>query len=173
LQEPVLREGERRNLGVEGGLQLVGLLGPLLGRARPLLSLALLGLRLPEQRMELQVVVADGGHLRLPVGRQGPHPLQIGPRLPQRLIPIDEGCANPLEGGGVRRILPFALLELIAQGHNPIRQPTVRSPQGVGERVEDVAPLPELAKLGAHLIEGAVFVAGAVLELLPPTSRGL
>jgi hypothetical protein len=49
LQEPVLRDGERRNLGIEGGLQLVGLLGPLLGRARPLLSLALLGLRLPEQ----------------------------------------------------------------------------------------------------------------------------
>jgi hypothetical protein len=45
LQEPVLRDGERRNLGVEGGLQLIGLLGPLLGRARPLLSLTLLGLR--------------------------------------------------------------------------------------------------------------------------------
>jgi hypothetical protein len=28
-------------------------------------------------------------------------------------------------------------------------------------------------ELGAHLIEGAVFVAGAVLELLPPTSRDL
>jgi hypothetical protein len=46
LQEPVLRDGERSNLGVEGDLQLVGLLGPLLGRARPLLSLALLALRL-------------------------------------------------------------------------------------------------------------------------------
>jgi hypothetical protein len=45
LQEPVLRDGERRNLGVEGGIQLVGLLGPLLGRARPLLGLALLTLR--------------------------------------------------------------------------------------------------------------------------------
>jgi hypothetical protein len=53
LQEPVLRGGERSNLGVEGGPQLVDLLGPLLGRARPLLSLALLGLRPPEQRMEL------------------------------------------------------------------------------------------------------------------------
>jgi hypothetical protein len=31
----------------------------------------------------------------------------------------------------------------------------------------------KLAELGAHLIEGAVLVAGAVLELLSPTSRGL
>jgi hypothetical protein len=53
LQEPVLRDGERRNIGIEGGLQFVGLLGLLLGRARPLLNLALLGLRPPEQRMEL------------------------------------------------------------------------------------------------------------------------
>jgi hypothetical protein len=121
LQKSVLRDGERRNLGVDGGLQLVGLLGPLLGRARPLLSLALLGLHPSEQRMELQVVAADGGHLRLPVGRQGAHPLQVSPRLLQRLIPIDEGRANPLEGGGARCVLPFALLELITQGHNPVR----------------------------------------------------
>jgi hypothetical protein len=50
LQELVLRDGERRNLGVEdglqiAGLQIVGLLGLLLERARPLLSLALLSLR--------------------------------------------------------------------------------------------------------------------------------
>jgi hypothetical protein len=82
LQELVLRDGERRNLGVEGGLQIVGLLGLLLERARPLLSLALLSLRPPEQRMELQVVVADGDHLRLPVGHQGAHPLQVRLRLP-------------------------------------------------------------------------------------------
>jgi hypothetical protein len=114
LQEPVLRDGERRNLGVEGGVQLIGLLGPLLGHACSLLGLALLGLRPPKQRMELQVVAADGGHLRLPVGRQGVHPLQVSPRLLQRLIPLDEGCANPLEGGGARRGLPFALLKLVA-----------------------------------------------------------
>jgi hypothetical protein len=82
LQEPVLRDGERRNLGVEGGLQIVDLLGLLLERAHPLLGLALLSLSPPEQRMELQVVVADGDHLRLPVGRQGTHPLQVRPRLP-------------------------------------------------------------------------------------------
>jgi hypothetical protein len=82
LQELVLRDGERCNLGVEGGLQIVGLLGLLLERARPLLSLALLSLRPPEQRVELQVVVADAGHLCLPVGRQGAHPLQVRPRLP-------------------------------------------------------------------------------------------
>jgi hypothetical protein len=49
LQELVLRDGERRDLGVEGGLQIAGLLGPLLERAHPLLSLALLSLRPPEQ----------------------------------------------------------------------------------------------------------------------------
>jgi hypothetical protein len=123
--------------------------------------------------MELQVVVVDGDYLRLPVGRQGAHPLQVRPRLPRRLTPVDEGRANPLKGGGARRILPFALLELIAQGHSLVRQSTVRSPQGVGDRVEGIAPLPELAKLGAHLIEGVIFVAGTVLELLPPTSRDL
>jgi hypothetical protein len=123
--------------------------------------------------MELQVVAADGGHLRLPVGRQGAHLLQIRPRLPQRLIPINEGRANPLEGGGARRVLPFALLELIAQGHSPVRQPAVRRPQGFREHIEGVAPFPELAELGAHLIEGAVFIAGAVLELLLPTERNL
>jgi hypothetical protein len=45
LQELLLSDGERRDLGVEGGLQVVGLLGPLLERARPLLGLALLRLR--------------------------------------------------------------------------------------------------------------------------------
>jgi hypothetical protein len=45
LQELVLSYGERRDLGVEGGLQAVGLLDPLLKRARPLLGLALLRLR--------------------------------------------------------------------------------------------------------------------------------
>jgi hypothetical protein len=34
LQELVLRDGERSDLGVEGGLQVVGLLGLLLERAR-------------------------------------------------------------------------------------------------------------------------------------------
>jgi hypothetical protein len=114
LQEPVLRDGERSDLGVEGGLQLVGLLGPLLGRARPLLSLALLGLRLQEPRADLLVLGPDGGHLRLPVGCQRVHSLQVRPRLPQRLIPVNEGRANPLEGGGARRGLPLSLLKLVA-----------------------------------------------------------
>jgi hypothetical protein len=121
--------------------------------------------------MELQVVVTDGGHLHLPVGRLGTRPLQVSPRLPQRLIPIDEGRANPLEGGGAHRVLPFALLELVAQGLSPVRQPAVRGPQGVSKRVEGVAPLPQLAKLGAHLVEGAILVAGAMLELLPPADQ--
>jgi hypothetical protein len=120
LQELAPRDSERRNLGVEGGLQIVGLLGLLLERARPLLRLALLSLRPPEQRVQLQVVVADAGHLRLLVGRQGAHPLQVRPRLPQRLITVDEGRANPLEGGRARRVLPCALMELIAQGHGPV-----------------------------------------------------
>jgi hypothetical protein len=70
--------------------------------------------------VELQVVVADTGHLRLPVARQGAHLLQVRPRLPQRLIPVDEGRANLLESGGARRVLPCALMELIAQGHGPV-----------------------------------------------------
>jgi hypothetical protein len=45
LQELLLSDDERRGLGVEGGLQVVGLLGPLLQPARPLFSLALLRLR--------------------------------------------------------------------------------------------------------------------------------
>jgi hypothetical protein len=64
-------------------------------------------------------------------------------------------------------------MKLIAQSHGPISQPTIRSTQGVGERVEGVAPPQELAELGAHLIEGAVLVEGAVLELLSPIGRDL
>jgi hypothetical protein len=86
LQELILRDGERRDLGIEGGLQVVGLLGLLLERARPLLGLVLLSLRPLERRAELPVVVADASHLCLPVGRQGRHLLQVRPRLPQRLI---------------------------------------------------------------------------------------
>jgi hypothetical protein len=44
-------------------------------------------------------------------------------------------------------------------------------PQGVRERVEGIALLPELAELGAHLVKGAILVAGAVLELLPSTDQ--
>jgi hypothetical protein len=71
----------------------------------------------------------------------------------------------------VRRVLPCALVELIAQDHGPVRQPAVRGPEGVGERIEGVAPLPELVELGGHLVEGAVLVAGTALELLSPTSQ--
>jgi hypothetical protein len=171
LQELSLSGGERRDLGVKGRPQVIGLLGLLLERARPLLGLALLGLRLLERRVEPPVVAAGAGHLCLPVSRQGARVLQVRPRPLQRLIPIDEGRTDPLEAGGVRWVLPCALVELIAQGHGPIRQPAIRGPEGVGESVEGVAPLPELMELGSHLIKGAVLIAGAVLELLPPTSQ--
>jgi hypothetical protein len=171
LQELVLGGSERRDLGGEGSPQVVGLLGLLLERALLLLSLALLRLRPLERRAELPVVVANAGHLRLPVGRQRTHLLQVRARLPQRLISVDEGCADPLEARGTRRVLPCALMELIAQGHGPVRQPAVRGPEGVGERVEGVAPLPELMELGGHLIKSAVLIVGAVLELLSPTSQ--
>jgi hypothetical protein len=46
-----------------------------------------------------------------------------------------------------------------------------RGPEGVGERIEGVAPLPELVELSGHLIKGAILVAGVVLELLSPTSQ--
>jgi hypothetical protein len=59
----------------------------------------------------------------------------------------------------------------IAQGHGPVRQPAVRSPEGVGERVEGAASLPELVELGIQPIEGAVLVAGAALKLLSHTSQ--
>jgi hypothetical protein len=61
-------------------------------------------------------------------------------------------------------------VELIAQGHGPVRQPAVRSPEGVGERVKGAASLPELVELGVHPVEGTVLIAGAALELLSPTS---
>jgi hypothetical protein len=44
-------------------------------------------------------------------------------------------------------------------------------PQGLRKRVEGVTLLLELAELGTHLVEGAVLVAGTVLELLSPTDR--
>jgi hypothetical protein len=77
LQELVLGGGERRDLGVEGGPQVVGLLGPSLERAHPLLGLALLSLRLLERPVEPAVVAAGASHLRLPVGRQSARLLQV------------------------------------------------------------------------------------------------
>jgi hypothetical protein len=171
LQELVLSDGEHRDLGVKGGPQVVGLLGPLLERARLLFSLALQRLRPLERRAEPPVLVADADHLRLPVGRQRAHLLQVRALLSRRLIPVDEGCADPLEARGTRRALPRALVKLIAQGHGPIREPAIRGPESVGERVEGITPLPELAELGGLLVEGAVLVAGAALELLSPTSQ--
>jgi hypothetical protein len=76
-----------------------------------------------------------------------------------------------VEARAMRRVLPRALGEFIAQGHGPVRQPTIRSPEGVGERVEGAASLPEMVELGVHPIEGAVLVAGAALELLAPTNQ--
>jgi hypothetical protein len=67
--------------------------------------------------------------------------------------------------------LPLQLQELVAQSLCPVCQPAVPGPQGLGERVESVALLPELAELSAHLVEGAVLVAGAELQLLPPTDK--
>jgi hypothetical protein len=67
--------------------------------------------------------------------------------------------------------LTLVLQELVAQGLHPVRQPVVLGPQGLLERVEGVTLLPELAELGTHLVEGAILVAGAVLELLPPTDQ--
>jgi hypothetical protein len=63
------------------------------------------------------------------------------------------------------------LQELVAQGLRPVRQPAVLGPQGLRERFESIALLPELAELGFHLVEGIVLVAGAVLELLPPADE--
>jgi hypothetical protein len=44
-------------------------------------------------------------------------------------------------------------------------------PQGLGEGVESVALLSELAELSAHLVEGTVPVAGTELQLLPPADK--
>jgi hypothetical protein len=71
----------------------------------------------------------------------------------------------------LRRGLPFALLELVAQGLRPVRQPAVWRPQGLRERDKGVTLLLETAELGAHLVKGAVLVAGAMLELLSPTDQ--
>jgi hypothetical protein len=171
LLKLLLSDGERRDLGVEGGLQVASLLGPLLQPARPLLGLALLRLHPLERRAEPPVLAADGGHLRLPVGCQRPHLLQVRARLPQRLITVDEGRADPLEARAARRVLPRALGELVAPGHGPVRQPAVRGPEGISKRVESAAPLPELVDLGVHPIESIVLVVGAALELLTPTNQ--
>jgi hypothetical protein len=77
LQELLLSDDERRGLGVVSSLQVVGLLGSLLQPARPFLSLALLRLRPLERRAKLPVLAVDVGHLRLPIGCQRPHLLQV------------------------------------------------------------------------------------------------
>jgi hypothetical protein len=67
--------------------------------------------------------------------------------------------------------LPLQLEELVAQSLCPVCQPAIPGPQGLGEGVESVALLPELAELSAHLVEGAVPVAGTELQLLPPAGK--
>jgi hypothetical protein len=62
-----------------------------------------------------------------------------------RLVPVDEGRANPLDGGGARRGLPLQLQELVAQGLRPVCQPAIPGPQSLRKGVEGVALLPELA----------------------------
>jgi hypothetical protein len=89
----------------------------------------------------------------------------------QRLVPVNEGRANPLDGREARRRLPLQLQELIAQGLRPVRQLAIPGPQGLSEGIERVALLPELAELSAHLVEGAVPLAGAELQLLPPADK--
>jgi hypothetical protein len=171
LQEPLLSGDKGRGLGVKGGLQVVGLLGALLQPARPLLSLTLLRLRPLERRAELPGLATNVGHLRLPVGGQRPRLLQIRAHMPQRLITIDEGCADPLEARATRRVLPRALGELVRPGQGPVRQPAVRRPKGVSKRVESAAPLPELVDLGVHPVERIILVVGAALELLTSAHR--
>jgi hypothetical protein len=56
--------------------------------------------------VKLPVFGVDGSHLRLPVDGQRPRLLQVRARMPQRLIKIDEGCADPLEARAARRVLP-------------------------------------------------------------------
>jgi hypothetical protein len=106
LQKPLLGDGERRGLGVVGGLQVVSRLGPLFQPARPLLSMALLRLRPLERRAEHPSFSASGGHFRLPVGGQRPRLLQVRARIPQRLVTVDEGCTDPLEARAAHRVLP-------------------------------------------------------------------
>jgi hypothetical protein len=59
LPELLLHCGDRGDLGGEGGLQLVVLLGLLLSFLRPLLGPTLLGLRLPEPRADLPILGPD------------------------------------------------------------------------------------------------------------------
>jgi hypothetical protein len=69
----------------------------------------------------------------------------------------------------MRRGLPLQLQEqeLVAQGLCPVRQPAVPGPQGLRKGVESVVLLPELVELGTQLVEGAVPVTGASLQLMP------
>jgi hypothetical protein len=60
---------------------------------------------------------------------------------------------------------------VVAQSLYPVRQPAIPGPQGLNEGVEGVALLPELAELGAQLVEGAIPVAGAELQLLPSADK--
>jgi hypothetical protein len=144
LPELLLRCYDRDDLGGEGGLPFFGLLGPPLGLPRPLLGPGQLGLRLQKRRADLPVLGPDGDHLRLPVRRHGTRPIQVPPRLLQCLIPVDEGRANLLDGGGMRRGLPLQLQELVPHGLRPVRQPAVPGPQGLREGVESAALLSEL-----------------------------
>jgi hypothetical protein len=165
LPELLLRRDDRGDLVGEAGLQLLGLLGLLLGLALP-------GPRSLEGCAVLLKLGADRGHLRLPLSRHGARPRQVFPRPLQRLIPVDERRADLLDGGDTLRGPALQLQEVVSQGFRPVRQPPVVGPQGLDEGVEGVALLLQPAELGAHLVEGAVSVPGANLQLLPSTNEG-
>jgi hypothetical protein len=96
LLESLLCRREGGSLVCQGGPQLLGLLGLLLG-------LALLSTCTLEGRAVLLEPGMSRGHLRLPLRRHGPRSGQILARFPQRLVPLQERCPHLRDGRGVFR----------------------------------------------------------------------
>jgi hypothetical protein len=76
------------------------------------------------------------GDLGLPLRRYGARPLQVFPRLVQRLVPVHERRLHPLDRGDILRNLGVQLRRLVPQGLRLVHQPPVWSPQGLDEGVE-------------------------------------
>jgi hypothetical protein len=164
LSELLLHCDDRGGLVGEVGLQLLDLLGPLLGLALPTPRF------LEDYAVPLKLGT-DGDYLHFPISRHGTRSHQVFPRLLQRFIPVDESRADHLDGGGTLWGLALQLQEVVPQDFRPVRQPAVTSPQGLVKGIEGVALLLKPAELEAHLVKGAVPVMGADLQLPPSANK--
>jgi hypothetical protein len=78
---------------------------------------------------------------------------------------------SPLRDWRASRSLGALLRSQVQQSLSPVRQPSIRRPQGLDEGVQGLVLPPVPVKVGIEAVEGVVSLPGRALQLLPPTSK--